>query len=56
MTKHFCDICGREIDTVKSKPILISFNGFYKNDKIFDICIHCEDELENEKIKQKLIL
>lgn len=49
MTKHFRDVCGRETDTVKSKPMLISFNGFYKNDRIFDICIHCEDELEKAK-------
>jgi len=35
MTRHFCDICGREIDTVKSTPILISFNGFYKNERIY---------------------
>lgn len=49
MIKHFCDICGREIDTVKSKPILISFDGFYKNDRVFDICTYCEDELEKAK-------
>lgn len=49
MTKHFCDICGREVDTVKSKPFLISFGGFYKNDRIFDICIQCETVFENTK-------
>lgn len=57
MTKHFCDICGREIDTVKSKLILISFDGFYKKMIGFSIYVHIVTmNLKRQKIKQKLIL
>lgn len=49
LTKHFCDICGRETKQVKQKSILISFDYVYKNERNFDVCEFCEEKLENMK-------
>lgn len=49
MVKHFCDICGRETNRIKSKSFLVSFNGFYNNNRDLDICDSCEEKLEDCK-------
>lgn len=45
MTKCFCDICGREVNNLKRIKICVSANGFFKNQKDFEVCDGCEERL-----------
>lgn len=45
MKKYYCDICGREATNVKVIKLCVSTNGFFKNQKKFEICNDCEERL-----------
>ena len=38
MTKQYCDICGKEVMHTNVRRLCISANGYWKNQKDFDIC------------------
>ena len=45
MTKQYCDICGKEVMHTNVRRLCISANSYWKNQKDFDICDDCEEEL-----------
>ena len=58
MTKHFCDICGKEVKeistiaTVTDSMIFFTDLTISKNGKYLDICDGCKNELK-EWIRNK---
>lgn len=35
MTKHYCDICGKEVMYTNTRKLCISANGYWKKSKGF---------------------
>lgn len=54
MIKCYCDICGKESNHIKEVRLCISVNGYYKNQKTFELCDCCEEKLEELKNKTEV--
>lgn len=46
MIKQYCDLCGNLTEKLYKENLLISFDGYYQNRKVFEICEYCKRKLQ----------
>jgi len=52
MNKYFCDICGKEIKTVKMKIIHGNFDNY--QECVIDLCDECSEILTQENLTKAI--